>query len=251
VHPILPGVAQLVPDTFKGQISPSWTRQAQQLLAKWEQLAVCMPTYAEFLRHTNRKDLKKAHVFMNDAAQARLGEFYLCCALRLREGDVEAAGQDSARLLELARKVATEDVEPFFQTCREFVAGYDEGLHRCLDDTTIWWEVSDGLFWHHSFEVACPRVYADYRAAALPPEAEWPCPDDASGVERLLGKCSQALSLEGGEARAAAGDVYRCFLEASATPVRATLRAALIDHGIIMGEVNYRQSAATVSEVLA
>merc|ERR1712242_197380 len=120
----------------------------------WERMAVCMPKYAEFFKKTNRKDLKRAHVFMNEAAQAKLGEFYLCCALRFREADVEAAGQDSARLLELAREVATEEVEPFFQACREFVADYDEGLHRRLNDTTVWREVDDGLFWHHSFKVA-------------------------------------------------------------------------------------------------
>merc|ERR1719433_1346667 len=106
---------------------------------------------------------------MNDAAQTKLFEFYLCWALQLRPQEVEAAGQDSGRLLELGRVVANEDVEPFFQACRDFSAGYDEDLHRRLDETTIWREVEDGLFWHHSFEAAAPGAYDAYRAAALPP----------------------------------------------------------------------------------
>jgi len=239
VHPLLAGAAQAAADACTGRLAPSWTPRAQGLLAKWQQLAVCMPRYAEFLKKTNRKDLKRPHVFMNDAAQAKLGEFYLCCALRLRPEDVEAAGQDAARLLELARLVATEDVEPFFQDCRDFVAGYDEALHKRLDDTTIWREVDDGLFWHHSFEAAASGAYAAYRAAALPPQAEWPAREDGAGVEAAMAACGRAVA-EGGAARPLAEEVYRAFLEASAAPVQASLRTALIDHGIIWGDVRYR-----------
>jgi len=198
-----------------------------------------MPRYEEFVKKTNRRDLKRAHVFMNDAAQAKLGEFYLCCAFRLRQEEVEAAGQDSARLLELARLVAEEEVEPFFQACREFVAGYDSALHARLDDTTIWREVDDGLFWHHSFEAASPDVYAAYTAAALPPRADWPARDDTAGIDAVMAACSEAVA-EGGGARSLAEDVYQRFLEASAAPVQASIRTALIDHGIIVGEVKYR-----------
>lgn len=240
VHPLLAGSAQLVADSCTGRLAPSWTPRAQEIMSKWERLHVCMPKYADFLKKTNRKDLKKPHIFMNDAAQARLAEFYLCCALRLRPDDVDAAGQDAPRLLELARTVATEEVEPFFQSCREFVSGYDQALHKRLDDTTVWREVDDGLFWHHSFEVAAPDAYAAYRAAALPPEAEWPQHDDSSGVEAVIKACSEAVA-EGGGARPLAEDVYRAFLEASVTPVQASIRTALIDHGIIAGEVKYRQ----------
>jgi len=199
-----------------------------------------MPKYAAFLQKTNRKDLKKVHIFMNDVAQARLFEFYLCCALRLRPEAVEEAGEDSERLLKLARTVAEEDVEPYFQACRDFAAGYDESLHRRIDETTIWREVEDGLFWHHSFEVAAPSQYAAFRAATLPAEADWPAREDAAGIEAALEACGHALATEGEEARAIAEDVFRAFLEASAMPVRGSIRNALIDHGIMWGKVIYR-----------
>jgi hypothetical protein len=205
-----------------------------------------MPLYAEFLKKTNRKDLKRAHVFMNEAAQAKLGEFYLCCALMLRSEAVDAAGQDAAQLLHVAHEVANEDVEPFFQSCRDFVSGYDATLHKRLDDTTIWREVNDGLFWHHSFEAAAPEAYAAYQAASLPPQEEWPAHDDVASLDTLMSSCSGAVA-EGGAARPLAEEVYRAFLEASATPIKANLRNALIDHGIISGEIVYRTPGSSSS----
>mmetsp|Transcript_118308 Transcript_118308/g.334319 ORF Transcript_118308/g.334319 Transcript_118308/m.334319 type:complete len:263 (-) Transcript_118308:95-883(-) len=242
VHPLLPGVAQLAADACKGHIKPTWAPRAQELLSKWEKVAVCMPRYLEFTQKTNRKDLKRPHVFMNDTAQAKLAEFYLCCALRLRSEEVDAAGDDSERLLRLAHDVATEDVEPFFQECREFVADYDENLHKQLNETTPWYEVEEGLFWHHSFETAAPAAYANYRSLALPPQASWPSRDDAAGIEATLEACGRTLDV-GGIARGAAEDTYQAFLEASSVPVKANIRTALIDHGVIMGDVRYRPSA--------
>ncbi|CAE7224562.1 unnamed protein product, partial [Symbiodinium necroappetens] len=108
--------------------------------------------------------------------------FYLCCALRLREKQVEEAGQDSEKLLALASEVAQQDVEPFFQECRDFVSSYNEALHRRLDDTTVWREVEDGLFWHHSFEVVADEAYAALRREALPAEADWPERGDSTSI---------------------------------------------------------------------
>jgi len=247
VHPLLPGAAQLAVNACTGRLVPSWRLRAEKLLCTWERLGFCLPKYREFLQKVNRKDIKRIHVFMNEDAQARLGEFYLCCALRLRPDDVDAAGQDAQRLLSLARKVADEDVEPFFQQCREFVANYDENLHRRLDDTTIWREVDDGLFWHHSFHAAAPHAYDAFRAVALPPDANWP-PHDGSAesekaIKTALDACAHSVG-EGGPARGLAEDVYQRFLEASVAPVQAGLRAALIDHSIVWGEVRYRGSGA-------
>eukprot|EP00928_Gymnodinium_smaydae_P087575 TRINITY_DN71826_c0_g1_i1.p1 TRINITY_DN71826_c0_g1~~TRINITY_DN71826_c0_g1_i1.p1 ORF type:complete len:259 (-),score=66.11 TRINITY_DN71826_c0_g1_i1:220-996(-) len=235
LHPLLPGVAQLAADSCTGRITPSWAPRAQGLLATMEKLSICIPRYTEFLKQTNRKDLKRAHVFMNDGAQAKLAEFYLCCALRLRPDAVDEAGQDAEKLLKLAEVVAREDVEPFFEECRSFVARYDEKLHERLNETTIWREVEDALFWHHSFEVADPVAYAAYREAALPPEAEWPEREDAAAVEALLARASQEVA-EGGAARPMAERVYTSFLEASVTPVQGSIRTALIENGIIWAE---------------
>jgi len=246
LHPLLPGVAQLAADTCVGRLAPSWTNKAQDLFAKWEKLAMCMPQYADFLKKTSRKDLKRPHIFMNEAAQAKLGEFYLCCALMLRREAIDAAGQDATQLLQVAHEVANEDVEPFFQACRDFVSGYDAALHKRLDDTTIWREVDDALFWHHSFEAAAPEAYTAYRAAVLPPQAEWPAHDDATAVDTIMSSCIRAVA-EGGTARPLAEEVYQAFLEASATPVKATLRNALIDHGIISGDIAYRTGGSSSS----
>ncbi|CAK9068035.1 Hypothetical protein (Fragment) [Durusdinium trenchii] len=234
LHPLLPGAAQAVADACRGKLHPSWTDKAQTLLSTWEKLHVCMPRYASFMAKCNRKDLKRPHIFMNEQAQAALGEFYLCCALRLRANEVEAAGEDSAKLLDLAGQVAQNDVEPFFQDCREFVANYSEALHRRLDDTTVWREVEDGLFWHHSFEVVAEEAYRDLRQEALPPEAEWPNRDDAFAVEAVLERFTTALN---GPSRSKAEELYQSFLEASAMPVKCSIRAALIDHGILYGDV--------------
>ena len=106
---------QALADACRG-LQPSWTLQAQSLLGRWEQLHVCMPRYGAFMAKCNRKDLKRPpwglgpralgccgvrrpHVFMNEKAQAALGEFYLCCALRLRAQEVEAAGQAGRGLI--------------------------------------------------------------------------------------------------------------------------------------------------------
>mmetsp|Transcript_41 Transcript_41/g.110 ORF Transcript_41/g.110 Transcript_41/m.110 type:complete len:259 (+) Transcript_41:57-833(+) len=241
VHPVLTGAANIAATAGIGRISATWAPTAERLLAKWKDLSVCMPKYAEFLSKTSRKDLKKVHVFMNDAAQAKLFEFYLCCALRLRPQAVEEAGQDSEKLLQLGGLVAQEDVEPFFQECREFVAGYDEHVHRQLDETTVWREVDDGLFWHHSFEITARNKYLDFQKTALPPKDSWPDAEDSGAVEVLLQGCQQAVA-EGGQASGVAGELYATFLEASSMPVKGAIRAALIDNGVTWGDVGYRGS---------
>lgn len=239
VHPLLPGAAQLLADNCKEHIRPVWAPKASELLGTWQKIGPCMSKYAEFLKKTNRKDLKKIQVFMNEGAQAKLGEFYLCCALQLRREAIEAAGSDAQGLMSVANSVATEEVEPFFQSCRDFVADYDEALHKQLDNTTVWREVEDSLFWHHSFEVVAQKEYADYQRAVLPPEAAWPDREDTAGLEAVLADCSRAVA-EGGPGRPLAEDIFKRFLDASATPVKADVRGALIDHGIIWGEVTYR-----------
>eukprot|EP00405_Crypthecodinium_cohnii_P005464 CAMPEP_0194749214 /NCGR_PEP_ID=MMETSP0323_2-20130528/3410_1 /TAXON_ID=2866 ORGANISM="Crypthecodinium cohnii, Strain Seligo" /NCGR_SAMPLE_ID=MMETSP0323_2 /ASSEMBLY_ACC=CAM_ASM_000346 /LENGTH=266 /DNA_ID=CAMNT_0039664153 /DNA_START=80 /DNA_END=880 /DNA_ORIENTATION=+ len=239
VHPLLPGAAQLAVDSCTGRLKPRWTPKAQELFNVWDKVGVCMPRYAEFLKKTNRKDLKRIHVFMNEKAQAKLAEFYLCCALKLRPDEIEAAGQDSEKLLKLANEVATTEVEPFFEDCRNFVKDYDWELHEKLDNTTIWREVEDSLFWHHSFEAAAPKTYLAYRQKLLPAQDKWPASDDTAGIQEVLERVAGSVD-EGGCARTEAEEVYQAFLEASSMPIKASIRSALIDHGIMAGEVVYR-----------
>merc|ERR1712187_418707 len=97
--------------------------------------------------------------------------------------------------------------------------------------TAIWREVDDALFWHHSFEVAAPKAYADYCSAALPPRAAWPAPEDAEAIKTLIEDRATLTVAEGGAARPLAEDVYRRFLEVSVTPIQGSIRTALIDHG--------------------
>lgn len=238
-HPLVPGIAQLIHKTCKGRLKPSWTGEAQELLSTWGKIGVCMPYYLQFQKKTKKRDIKKVHVFMNEKAQARLGKFYLCCAFRLLPERVEAAGSDSQQLLRIASEVAQEHVEPFFEKCRKFVEDYDEGLHRRLDETTVWYEISDSMFWHHSFEVVAPDVYTNFQDLVLPPKAAWPNPGDMAKTEALVKKC-EAVVLKDGPGRELAEDVYQRFLEASSVSVKERLRSALIDNGIVWGQINYR-----------
>ena len=57
-------------------------------------------------------------------------------------------------MLKLAQKVADEDFEPFVDNARELVSDYNSKLHKALEDTSIWYEVDDGLFWQANFDVA-------------------------------------------------------------------------------------------------
>eukprot|EP00811_Abedinium_folium_P005916 NODE_15444_length_1049_cov_9.603037.p2 GENE.NODE_15444_length_1049_cov_9.603037~~NODE_15444_length_1049_cov_9.603037.p2 ORF type:complete len:257 (+),score=86.97 NODE_15444_length_1049_cov_9.603037:89-859(+) len=239
LHPLLPNSAELVSKAFKGHAKPAWTPKAEELLEKWGKIGLCMSHYQDFRRKTKKRDIKKLHIFMNEKAQARLARFYLCCALRLRPKEVDAAGTDAQRLLSLAQDVAEKDVEPYFEECREFVASYDEGLHRRLDETTVWFEIGDGLFWHHSFEAVSPKAYARLQASMLPPEEEWPSAEDKDGIESTLKACEAAIDGDA-QVRELAEDVYQRFLEASKTPVQERMRSALIDTGVIWGKVTYR-----------
>jgi hypothetical protein len=203
-----------------------------------------MKYYADFRKKTKASDVKRLQVFMNEKAQSELARFYLCCALRLRRQEVEDIGQDSERLLQMASKVAQEDVEPFFVRCREFVEDYNEDLHRKLDGTTVWRDVEDSIFWHHSFQTATPEEYARFQAALLPSSEQWPAPDDTEAVAKILEDSAILMEDASHPAAVAGHSVFQGFLEASSVTVKGALRTALIDHGIIWGEVNYRPSDA-------
>lgn len=239
IHPLLPGAASLAAKACIGRVKPTWAIEAQDLLRRWGEVAPCMKHYAEFRSKTKARDLKKQHVFMNEKASAELARFYLCCAVRIRREEVDACGTDNQKLLELAGKVATENVEPFFDECREFAKGYDKNLHRALDETTVWYEVDDGLFWHHSFEAGAKGEYAAFTAEALPPREAWPEAEDMAGVDHALEVFGATLG-ENGAMRPGAERVFSAFLDSSVMPAKCSIRTALIDHGILWGDVDYR-----------
>ena len=41
---------------------------------------------------------------------------------------------------------ATAEVEPFSEECWKFVSGYDEIIHRRLEESTVSYEIDEGLF---------------------------------------------------------------------------------------------------------
>jgi len=237
VHPLLPGVANLAAKACIGRVKPAWAPTAQDLLQRWGEIAPCMKHYADFRSKTKARDLKKQHVFMNEKASAELARFYLCCAVRIRREEVDACGEDNQKLLELAGKVATEIVEPFFDDCREFIKGYDVNLHRALDETTVWYEVDEALFWHKSFEAGAADEYAAFIEEAL--REDWPEAGDTAGVDRALETLGAAVA-ENGALRPGAEKVFAAFLDASVMPAKCSIRTALIDHGIAWGDVEYR-----------
>jgi hypothetical protein len=184
-----------------------------------------LPRYTKFVSTTNPKDLKRAHVFMNDEAQALLAEFYLCCAMFLRPEAVEACGNDNTALLELAQRVAEEDVEPLFDQCREFVEDYDEPLHGALVESTQF-RADEVLFWDMTFRSSAPSEYIAFQEKAA-----------AAGVEEDVKACEEWVrgNDEGLELATA---VYARFLDASSQPVKGRVRDMLISHGIMAGRLS-------------
>lgn len=45
--------------------------------------------------------------------------------------------------------------------CYEAFVDYDATLHEALEGTSVYREISDDLFWHHNFQIACPALYSD------------------------------------------------------------------------------------------
>ena len=209
---------------FVGKIAktlprPQWAHTAQtSIFPMLEKLHICLPKYHEFLTKTKKTDVRRADVFMNDEASGALAEFYLCCALKLRPDDIEAAGQESAKLLQIAGDVATKDVEPFLDEVRTFVDDYDHDIHQNLEETTPFMEIDQGLFWHHNFLAASKTDYEKLLAKAKGTNDE---------------KWEQELS---GEAKVVAEQ----WLDKSAMSVKAVIRDLLIRHGLIVGKISFQ-----------
>merc|ERR1719197_1335502 len=102
---------------------------------------------------------------MGEKSMAALAEFYLCMAFKLRPEEIAAAGSDSTALLEVARRCAEEDFEPFVDSARELVSDYDMPMHMALEETSPFYEVDEGLFWRANFDVAAPAEFQHFLTA--------------------------------------------------------------------------------------
>jgi hypothetical protein len=235
-----------------------WVKSTERFFDTWKKIAPCMPKYAEFLalhklegvklQNNVVQDLKlarnaQAGKVANEEVIAALGKFYLSVALKLRPQAVEEAGSDNDALLKLAQKVADEDFEPFVDNARELVSDYNSKLHKALEDTSIWYEVDDGLFWQANFDVAAPSAFLHFLTAV----------GHGSGQGHTTGKAHTSpenvarevelvrKGLEDGNpafepASRAAEVVYTKWLEASSMPVKADIKKILSEHGLLITE---------------
>jgi len=190
----------------------------------------------EWMKECNPKDLKKPHLFMNDAAGGKLVEYYLCCALLLRPQEVDAIGADNEKLLKLAEAVATNDVEPVLDGARELALAYDENVHRKIEELTVWHEVDVDLFWHHSFLQVATEPYGEYEELVQQTIADWDLPtqipDENASVEKVESFIREHCPEEVPQL---AENVFSSWLDKSGMPVRGTVRNVLLDFGLIYG----------------
>ncbi|KAL8449605.1 hypothetical protein Emed_003037 [Eimeria media] len=101
-------------------------------------------------------------LIVNPQAQAKLGEFYLCCAYALKPEEVDAAGDDRNKLLKLARQTAEEDVEPWIAAVRAFVGDYDPSVAQKLEEAAALKASAEPTFWRLNFEAAAPQRFARF-----------------------------------------------------------------------------------------
>eukprot|EP00397_Hematodinium_sp_SG-2012_P014155 GEMP01014385.1.p1 GENE.GEMP01014385.1~~GEMP01014385.1.p1 ORF type:complete len:260 (+),score=44.66 GEMP01014385.1:46-780(+) len=189
--------------------APSWKAPATEFFDIFPKLMACSPYYQKWFRKCNPKDLKKAHVFMNEGAQIALSEYYLCCALKFRPDDVDRLQNDSPGLLKLANNVAMEDVEPFLQRTQTLVNDYDAKLHQSLEESTRWRGVDEGLFLHHNFLLTAPEQYAQILEKK---------PETVEDLDEKLAR-----------------EVFTIWIEKSGMPIKGKILNALIDFNYILG----------------
>jgi hypothetical protein len=218
-----------------------------------------MPDYEKFITahkgslHDNMKrgfwhDRNKTNAFqggktMQPEPEAALAEFYLAVALRLRPDAVESAGSDSKALLQIARDCAEEDFEPFVEQARELVSDYNPALHEKLEETSPFYEVDDGLFWHANFDVAAPAEFQHFLTALGHGSGQGHVQEQAhvnpKKVPKMVEEMWNGLNSDDPKfepARRAAMLTYEKWLHASSMPVKSSISKVLMEHGLIIGE---------------
>lgn len=260
---LVPSLAGLIPKLPANQdkkvTDMPWVKSSQSFFDMWNLVAPCMPKYEVFLNaHKGLGiaeadegktagfvyDLGKARSAlggraMNEQTSAALAEFFLCVALRLRSEEVTAAGSDSKALLEVARRSAEEDFEPFIDAARKLVADYNRSLHQALEETSPFYEVDLDLFWHANFDVVAPAELQHYLTALGHGSgyAIGHAHTSKKEVAKTIEKTREALfsndnTLE--PARRAAMMVYDKWLEASSMPVKARIIQLLMEQGLLV-----------------
>jgi len=258
---LLPSLAALIPKARINQNRRAsdcdWVKSSESFFNTWKKVGPCMPKYAEFLAHHRDQGLDVGNGFLNDTKLAQkalggkthgnekvvvaIGEFFLQVASQLRPKEVEAAGSDSNALLKVAQKCAEEDFEPFIENARELVSSYDPKLHKALEETSIWYEVDDGLFWQANFDVAAPAAFLHFLTAIGHGSGQGYVEGKAHTSQKDITRQVELVreGLSGSDpafepARRAAEVTYTNWLEASSMPVKADIKKILSEHGLIV-----------------
>lgn len=254
-----PSLAALIPKLPFNASRPvseqPWVKHSEKFFQTWKLVAPCMPKYDEFLQaHKEIGPIGNGFQFdqaqarkslnarvMSDTAQVALAEFYLSLALRFRPGEVDDAGSDSAALLKIARQCAEEDFEPFIEEAQKAVANYDRELHMALEETTPFYEVDDGLFWHANFDVVAAASFQHFITALGHGSGFRGVKDQAynskEGIAKTVDATWEALIGADGSmepARRAAMIVWDQWSEASSMPVKGHIRKTLMEHGLLV-----------------
>ncbi|OEH74885.1 hypothetical protein cyc_04568 [Cyclospora cayetanensis] len=142
---------------------PEWAKLCEtRIFPVLNQLRPCLPLYVEILKAMKQDDFKPRGLIVNLEAQAKLGEFYLCCAYTLKPRDVEAAEGNGNKLLQLAHQTAEQEVEPWIATVREFVDDYDASLAAKLEEAAKFKASDEATFWNLSFLAAAPEQFSQF-----------------------------------------------------------------------------------------
>lgn len=270
---LVPSLAGLIPklptNQGKSASEKPWVKSADQFFKTWEKIAPCMPKYEAFLQaHAGhgvggkgfQKDLHETREALNGKAMAEepmaaLGEFYLSAAFKLRPEEIAGAGTDSTALLNVARRCAEEDFEPFVDMARELVSDYDMPMHMALEETSPLYEVDEALFWRANFDVAAPAEFQHFLTAlghssgfrGVEEQAYTSKERVAQTVQNVWdGLVSDDSRLE--PARRAATLTYDKWLEASSMPVKAVIAKTLMQHGLLVS-VDVHESNKLLPEV--
>ncbi|KEP67412.1 UNVERIFIED_CONTAM: hypothetical protein HHA_224730 [Hammondia hammondi] len=152
---------------------PQWAKVCEERhFPMLQKLQPCFPLYRDVLAAMEQADFKPAGLVVNSQAQAKLGEFFLCCACTLRPEEVESAGADNAALLRVAQRTAEKDFEPWLQEVRSFVSDFDATLADQLEAAALLRARDEGRFWEASFAAAAPDLFDTLVAAAEKAGAE-------------------------------------------------------------------------------
>ncbi|KAL8441432.1 hypothetical protein Emag_007176 [Eimeria magna] len=225
-------------------VKPSWMEICEsRIFPVLRRVHPCLPLYTETLKCMKAEDFKPQGLIVNPQAQAKLGEFYLCCAYTLKPEEVDAAEGDRNKLLKLARQTAEEVVEPWIAAVRAFVEDYDPSVAQKLEEAAALKASAETTFWRLNFEAASPQRFARFleevsrHQAALYIHLNQPRSFAAAAAAAISEEPTEDAA--GGDAiptslRPLADEVYSEWLAATAQPIKGEVRAALASCGLLV-----------------